>query len=137
MDEAERTARAEFDREYRTTRDPIRQRIERSVLGSDYGANGYTTIDQADQLAAELRLGPGMTLLDLGAGSGWPGLYLAAATGCGVVLTDQPMEGLRSAKVRAVEDRTDDRCSVVQSSGDALPLRNGVFDAVTHTDVLC
>ena len=82
-------------------------------------------------------MGPGVSLLDLGAGSGWPGLYLAKVTGCRVVLADQPAEGLRIARQRALEDGITDRCGIVQSSGDPLPFRSGVFDAVTHTDVLC
>ena len=53
-----------------------------------YGANGYTTAAQANLLAQRLDLGPGKRLLDVGSGRGWPGLYLAASTGCTVVLTD-------------------------------------------------
>ena len=37
-------------------------------------------------------------LLDLGAGRGWPGLYLAVRTGCQVVLSDVPLEGLRQRR---------------------------------------
>ena len=85
---------ADRDREDRT--DAVRQ-IEQAVIGGDWGANGYTTIRQADHLAAILRLAPGQWVLDLGAGHGWPGLYLALRTGCQVVLTDVPLEGLRLA----------------------------------------
>ena len=92
---------------------------------------------QADQLAAALRLGPGVRLLDLGAGRGWPGLYLAVRTGCQVVLTDVPLEGLRQAMDRAQAEDVTDRAAAVVSSARALPFRAGTFDAVVHTDVLC
>ena len=137
MDEAEQAMVEEFGRSYLLGEEPAMRRVEQAVLGSDYGATSYTTLDQAADLAERVRLGPGVLLLDLGAGSGWPGLHLAGATGCRVVLTDQPPEGLRVARRRAVADGLADRCGFVVSSGDRLPFRSGVFDAITHTDVLC
>ncbi len=137
MDDAERTTIEEFDRRYRLGEAPARRRVEQTVLGSDYGATSYTTIDQAAELAERLRLGPGVSLLDLGAGSGWPGLHLATVTGCRVILTDRPEEGLRIARQRAQEDGLADRCGFVRSCGDLLPFRSQVFDAITHTDVFC
>ena len=35
--------------------------------------------------------------LDVGAGSGWPSLYLVRETGCEAALVDLPLEGLRRA----------------------------------------
>lgn len=137
MDDAERNAIEEFDRRYRLGEAPARRRVEQTVLGSDYGATSYTTIGQAAELAERVHLGPDISLLDLGAGSGWPGLYLATVTGCRVVLADRPEEGLRIARQRAQEDGLADRCDLVRSSGDLLPFRSQVFDAITHTDVLC
>ncbi len=137
MDDAERASVEVFDRRYRLGEALARRRVEQAVLGSDYGATSYTTLGQADDLARRMQLGPGVSLLDLGAGSGWPGLHLAAATGCRVVLVDRPGEGLRIAQQRALEDGLADRCGLVRSSGELLPFRGDVFDAVTHTDVLC
>ena len=137
MDDAERATVEEFDRLYRLGEVPARRRVERAVLGSDYGATSYTTLRQAADLARRVQLGPGVSLLDLGAGSGWPGLYLATLSGCRVVLVDRPEEGLRIAQQRASEDGLADRCGFVRSSGDLLPFRSQVFDAITHTDVLC
>jgi len=137
MDDAERATVEEFDRRYRLGKAPAKRRVEKAVLGSDYGATSYTTLRQATELARRAQLGPGVSLLDIGAGSGWPGLHLATVTGCRVVLADRPGEGLRIAQQRALEDGVADRCGFVRSSGDPLPFRSGVFDAVTHTDVLC
>ncbi|MDH3261413.1 MAG: class I SAM-dependent methyltransferase [Acidimicrobiia bacterium] len=137
MDEAERATIEEFERRYRLGEAPARRRVEQLVLGSDYGATSYTTVGQAADLAQRLQLGPDVSLLDLGAGSGWPGLYLAAATGCRVVLADRPEEGLRIAQQRALEDGLADRCGFVRSSGELMPFRSQVFDAITNTDVFC
>ena len=126
-----------FRDRYREDRTAVLLQIERVVIGGDWGANGYTTLPQADQLADALRLAPGVQLLDLGAGRGWPGLYLAVRTGCRVVLSDVPLEGLRAAVARAATDGVADRVVAVASSARALPFRPGTFDAVVHTDVLC
>ena len=137
MDDAERAMVEEFDRQHRLGVAPAMRLVEQAVLGSDYGATSYTTFRQAAQLAERLQLGPGKSLLDLGAGSGWPGLHLAGVTGCRVVLADIPVEGLRVAQQRALADGMVDQCSVVASSGDLSPFRRRVFDAITHTDVFC
>ena len=60
--------RQRFTGRYRENRTAVVEQIERAVIGGDLGANGYTTIGQADRLADALQLGPGDRLLDLGAG---------------------------------------------------------------------
>ena len=133
----EREARALFDQRYGTAQVQVQLKIERRVIGGDWGANGYTTMAQADALASTLSLSASDRLLDLGTGRGWPGLYLATRTGCRVVLTDLPLDGLRVAAARAAADRLPVRAGVVVSAASALPFRAGSFDAVVHTDVLC
>lgn len=126
-----------FTERYRLCCAPVRIDIELETLGADYGSTGYTTRAEADELAQHLRLGPGVRLADIGSGSGWPGLYLAQQTGCHVVGTDLPFDGLQRARIRAVEDGLGGRVSYALATGRAQPLRPGSFDAVVHTDVLC
>src|SRR3974390_1376768 len=90
-----------FAERFRVVPSDAARLIELTVIGGDWGANGYTTMAQADRLADELRLGPEAVLAAIGCGRGWPGLYLAARTGCKVVLSDVPQEALRIAKRRA------------------------------------
>jgi hypothetical protein len=97
-------ARALFDERYGIALSPVAREIERRVIGGDWGANGYTTMAQADTLARGLGLSATDRLLDIGTGRGWPGLYLAARTGCRVILTDLPLEGLRVAANRATAE---------------------------------
>jgi 2-polyprenyl-3-methyl-5-hydroxy-6-metoxy-1,4-benzoquinol methylase len=130
-------ARALFDQRYGAALPPVARQIEQRVIGGDWGANGYTTMAQADTLAHELGLSAADRLLDLGTGRGWPGLYLAARTGCAVVLTDLPLEGLRVATSRATSEGLAARTTVVAAAASALPFRAGSFDVVIHTDVLC
>ncbi len=110
--------------------------MEMEVFGASEGVRGYTTVAQADALAERLALRPGMRLLDVGAGRGWPGLYLARATGCRVVLTDLPPAALRNGMERARRRRLDRRCSFLAASGTHLPFQPRTFDAVVHTDTL-
>jgi SAM-dependent methyltransferase len=112
-------------------------RLERSVLGCDYGGSSWTTREEAGRVAERLELERGMRLLEVGAGSGWPGLYLAGLTGCDVVLSDVPVVGLQMALRRAREDSLTERCSAVAADAAALPFPAASFDAISHSDVLC
>jgi ubiquinone/menaquinone biosynthesis C-methylase UbiE len=134
-DEAE--AAATFRERYGRPVSDVTRELERLVIGGDFGANGYTTREQADLLAERLDLGAGHRLLDVGSGRGWPGLYLAKVTGCSVVLTDIPEEGLATARRRAVVEGLAERSQAVASSARRLPFRSESFDSVVHTDVLC
>jgi SAM-dependent methyltransferase len=87
--------------------------------------------------ACWLGLGPGRRLLDVGAGYGWPGRYLARETRCTVILTDLPLAGLTVAAHRAEREGIAHRSRAVAASGDRLPLRPASVDAVIHADVLC
>jgi len=111
--------------------------LERSVLGCDYGGTSWTTRREAGRIAELLGLRPGVRLLDVGAGAGWPGLYLAQVTGCDVVLADLPVLGLQIALERAAADGFEERCSAVVSEGAVLPFGESSFDALSHSDVLC
>ena len=126
-----------FTERYRLASGEVTRRVEQAVIGGDWGANGYTTIAQADSLARVLRLGPASALLDLGAGRGWPGLYLAARTGCRVVMADVPIEPLQTATARAVSEGLSGRAAAVRCSARDLPFARSSLDAIVHTDVLC
>ena len=111
--------------------------IEREVLGCDYGATSWTDRNEADHFAHLLGLAPGVATLEIGAGAGWPGLYLAGRTGASVTLTDRPHDVLHLARQRAASDGLARRCRVVRADGASLPFRERSFDAVYHCDVLC
>ena len=108
--------------------------VERSVIGADVGANGYTTLAQADRLAGALDLSPESRLLDLGSGRGWPGLHVAARAGCQAVLTDVPEPAVRAA--RRNSDAASDRVLVARASATHLPFAARSFDAICHADTL-
>jgi ubiquinone/menaquinone biosynthesis C-methylase UbiE len=124
------------DERYVISQAAVMRSIERRVCGCDYGATSWTTREQADQMGQLLGLRPGQRLLDVGAGAGWPGLYLAKMSGCDVALSDLPIAGLRIAAERATEDLSG-CCWVAVADGASLPFRSESFDAISHSDALC
>ena len=132
----ERWASDKFRQRYGAETGGVLATIEQQVIGGTWGANGYTTRAQAYELGRRLQLAPGLRLCDLGAGRGWPGLYLAQEFGCDVVLSDLPREGLIVASRTASERGLAERASMIVASARASPFRASAFDAVVHTDVL-
>ncbi len=134
--EREAAALRRFGDRYQTWGGEVSRLIDLETRGADVGANGYTTMAQADDLADVLRLRLGVRLLDIGAGLGWPSLYLAEKTGCDVVLTDIPTGTVREAAQRADEPPLNKRCRFAIASADRLPFRTASFDAIVHADTL-
>jgi len=133
----EQAQRERFESLYTRSQSPVMLAIERSVCGCDYGGNSWTTRAEAEQMAARLALHPGVRLLDLGAGSGWPGLYMSKTSGCDVVLVDLSLAGLSIAARRAENDGIPGNIWSAFADAAALPFLDGGFDAVSHSDLLC
>jgi SAM-dependent methyltransferase len=135
----ERRTIERFRERYGHDPSPAARAVERAGVGGNVGSNGYTTVAQAERFAQLLRLRPGMRLLDLGCGQGYPGVYLARKTGCAVVGSDLPMASLRAARARADDGgrRLAGRSAFVAASAVHPPFRAESFDAIVHTDLLC
>jgi ubiquinone/menaquinone biosynthesis C-methylase UbiE len=83
------------------------------------------------ELARDLRLEPGLELLDLGAGIGGPARYFAEAHGCRVTGVDLTAEFVRVANALTARCRLDGLASFVQGSVLALPFEGARFDRAT------
>jgi cyclopropane fatty-acyl-phospholipid synthase-like methyltransferase len=126
-----------FGQRYAASGEAAPRAAELEALGSDYRATGYTTREQADELGRLLALGPGSVLLDIGAGCGWPGLYLATAFGCSVISVDPIIEGASAALDRIGSDGLGPRALALLGTGEHLPIRPSSIDAIVHADVMC
>lgn len=137
MSPGEPEAREFYRNRYDRSKSTAARKLERLALGHDVGLNGYTTRGQAAYLADILQLATESRVLDVGAGRGWPGTFLAASSGCRVVLTDLPVEALQQAaqyaEARGVSALTDTVCA----DATALPFGPDTFDVVVHADVFC
>jgi ubiquinone/menaquinone biosynthesis C-methylase UbiE len=131
-----RDSQARFRERYRAPLAEAALLAERKAIGANVGANGYTTVAQADSLIQHLRLTPGALLLDIGCGRGWPGLYLSEQSGCRAVLSDLPDTGLQSALQRSDDQALSTRVGVLRASATHLPFAAATFDAISHTDTL-
>ncbi len=129
--------RGRFLEKYARPRSEAARQVERAVLGREVGLSGYTTIEQAQTLNDQLSLLPGGRLLDVGAGRGWPGSYLAQSSGCHLVASDVPLDALRAAGDFLQRGAPRGKADAVSADGRALPFRPTCFDAVVHADVFC
>ena len=129
--------RDDFARAYRRGQEAMVREVERVVCGCAYGGTSWATRAEADRSARALGLAPGMALLEIGAGSGWPALYMAGQSGCDATLVDLPFDGLRIACDRARQDGLSGTVRAVVADAAALPFAAASFDAVNHSDVLC
>ena len=132
----EHDVRQRFAARYGEARTDVIQQIERAVIGGDWGANGYTTMQQADQLATALRLGPER------------GCWTSAPDGAGRACTSPPARAARSCSATSPAKaygwqwprrhrKVIGPAVAVVASARALPFRPAMFDAVVHADVLC
>ena len=127
----------DFRRDYQIAASPLMLEIEQRVCCANYGGTSWTTRAQAEHVVSRLELSPGLRLLEVGGGAGWPGLFLATQSGCEIVISDLPLEGLRMARERAELDGLAAHCNFVAADGAALPFRDRSFDRIHHADVLC
>jgi 2-polyprenyl-3-methyl-5-hydroxy-6-metoxy-1,4-benzoquinol methylase len=133
----ERVTRADYAHRYRLRASAaVVDKAEREVIGDVWGANGFTTVDQAEDLRRRLELDRNSRLLDVGSGCGWPGLWLAQQTGCEVVVTDLPPEGLEVASRRAKAEGLRS-LGAVAASARRFPFAESSFDAIVHVDLMC
>ena len=119
-----------LEQQYAKSRARAARRIEEAALGQTVGLSGYTTTAGAQTLCEHLDLAAAATLLDVGAGRGWPGSHVVRTSGCRLVSTDVPWDALLVAK-------TGPGAEVVAAQGGALAFRGNTFDAIVHADVLC
>ncbi len=126
-----------FANEYRQAQTPVILDLERAVCGCDYGGTSWTTRAEAEQMSRLMGLAEGKRLLEIGAGSGWPALYLAGLSGCDATLADLPQVAIRIAADRVAGEPMAGEISFAVADGASLPFKQDHFDAISHSDVLC
>ena len=134
---AEREQIAKFNNFYQLSTHDVLRRIEKYTCGCCYGGNSWTTEKQVILMGQKLGLSPRSSLIDIGAGAGWPGLYLSSISGCSLTLVDLPETGLKLAANRSIQDKISERVTTIIVDAAELPFEDQSFDALSHSDLLC
>lgn len=109
-------------------RDPARPSLEDLQPVDEFHIGG---VDATRDLLADLGLGPGTSLLDLGSGLGGPARVIASETGAHVTGIDLTQEFVDTAIALSAMTGLDRRTSFVQGSALELPFGAASFDAAT------
>jgi len=116
----------------------FRKRLYLQAFGQEYPAgeatDGYVTRSELRQMAAELQVGPGQRIADLGCGRGGPGHWIAGATGVGLVGIDFSAVALQQARARA--HRRGIAAVYQAASFDAIALEPASVDGAFSIDVI-
>jgi ubiquinone/menaquinone biosynthesis C-methylase UbiE len=129
-----------FEQDFAGPVSAVEERIWREVYGREYPEGvyplSYISITELRRFAVEVRTGTGQCLVDIGCGRGGPGLWVAAATGAGLIGIDIAESALAAARHRAgqlgLADRVEYRLGSFEDTG--LPDRSA--HAVMSVDAL-
>ena len=112
--------------------------VRRETYGEDLGQSSWMTAPEWLGFADQLGVRGDSDVLEVGSGSGGPGVYLAEQRGCRLTGVDLNEHGVQNANAlaesRGVADRV--RFQVVDAS-TPLPFADGRFDAVISNDAMC
>jgi arsenite methyltransferase len=106
----------------------------RWLLGDSFHPGGS---ELTSRLAADLRVGPGQTVVDVGSGPGTSALQLARETGCDVIGVDLSPESVDAARSRAKEASVEGRVRFLRGDAEALPLDEASVDGALCECSLC
>jgi SAM-dependent methyltransferase len=112
--------------------------VRRETYGEDLGQTSWMTAPEWLGFADKLGIGASSNVLEVGSGSGGPGVYLALQRGCRLTGVDLNEHGVRNAtalaEARGVADRV--RFQTVDASRP-LPFPDASFDVVMSNDAMC
>ena len=112
--------------------------IRREVYGTDFGQQGWRTLDEQDMIVEIVGERPSSRLLDVACGSGGPSLAIAfAMTSCHVTGVDIEAAGIAEANHRAVGMGLNKRAEfLIADCSQRLPFEDNSFDVVVCVDAV-
>lgn len=117
---------------------PTLRGIWSGIYGDDYPSEaepfGFITLSDLRRIAGELKVGSGDRFIDLGCGTGGPGLWLARETGAGMDGIDIVEGAVRNATLRAESIGMAGRARFHTGSLVSAGLPAGSFDAAVSID---
>jgi SAM-dependent methyltransferase len=117
--------------------EPVLARVRQEAYGEDIGQNSWLTAAEYRTYVAWLQVGAGSHVLEVGCGSGGPGLFLARITGAQVTGVDINTHGIAAGNAMAQEQHLEARVHFEQvDASEALPFLEGTFDALLCIDAI-
>ncbi|HEV8192708.1 MAG TPA: class I SAM-dependent methyltransferase, partial [Ktedonobacterales bacterium] len=115
----------------------VSERLRQEIYGEDIGQNSWLTADEYRTYAAWLEVTAAMYVLEVGCGSGGPGLFLARTTGAKVTGIDVNEHGIAQANQLAQDQQLAERAHFQQAdASQPLPFSQESFDAVVCIDAI-
>ena len=118
----------------------VQSRVWAAVFQDEYPAEvepySFTSRSELARFADEIRLAPRELLVDIGAGRGGPGLWVAAVTHASYLAVDIASTALSEVITRARSLGLADRVNVAEGTFETLPLEDGEAAAVMSIDAL-
>ena len=112
--------------------------VRRDTYGEDIGQSSWITAAAWLQFADQLNVRPDSHVLEVGSGSGGPGVYLAAKRGCRVTGVDINELGVANGQRLAAAQGLSDRVTFQPiDASRPLPFDDRTFDAVVSNDAMC
>ena len=127
-----------YDHAYGSFANEAEAAVRRETYGEDLGQTSWMTAPEWLAFADQLGVRAGSDVLEVGSGSGGPGVYLALQRGCRLTGVDLNEHGVRNASVLADREGVGDRVQFqVVDASRPLPFADGRFDAVISNDAMC
>jgi len=101
--------------------------LTKLLLGDSFHPGGVRLTERLGQL---LKLNPGTRVLDVAAGTGTSGIFLAKRFGCEVVGIDFSRKNVEEANRKALEVGLTERASFQRADAERLPFADGAFGAI-------
>ena len=112
--------------------------VRRETYGEDLGQTSWMTAPEWLDLADRCGITAESEVLEVGSGSGGPGVYLALQRGCRLTGVDINAHGVRNAGALAAARGVADRVQFqVVDASRPLPFADGRFDAIVANDAMC
>lgn len=108
--------------------------IAKLLLGASFHPGGVKLTERLGQL---LNLKPRTRVLDVAAGTGTSGIFVAERFGCEVVGIDLSGKNVQEANRRALAMGLAERASFRWADAERLPFANGSFDAIICECSVC
>ncbi len=116
----------------------IEAAVRHAAFGEDIGQSSWMTAAEWLQFADRAQVRADSHVLEVGSGSGGPGVYLAASRGCRVTGVDINEHGVRNGQQLAAARGLGDRVAFqTVDASRPLPFPDGTFDAVLSNDAMC